>query len=204
MSYSPGWGNKDSAWSHTWCCCSWSRCLLKWISVLISILFHFHHPPCVEVHVGQTVVDAEVLDMEEVVIRVEVPSVIVGWLLRVAKLVVHTELENLHVYLTLRIKMRAVCWLKWCKVKKLSLMQFWIWWRGSIFIFLLTFLSKICFFLSKILSKKARIRDKIQFAIKVCISEQNMICDNKSIFLQLKPIYVAANLEIQLVWKLAS
>ena len=169
MSYSPGWGNKDSAWSHTWCCCSWSRCLLKWISVLISILFHFHHPPCVEVHVGQTVVDAEVLDMEEVVIRVEVPSVIVGWLLRVAKLVVHTELENLHVYLTLRIKMRAVCWLKWCKVKKLSLMQFWIWCRSV-------------FFLSKILSQKARIRDKIQFAIKVCIRNKTWYVTIKAFF----------------------
>ena len=61
------------------------------------------------------------------------------------------------------------------------------------------FSLKSVFFLSKILSKKARIRDKIQFAIKVCISEQNMICDNKSIFLQLKPIYVAAKCEITLV-----
>ena len=64
--------------------------------MLISILFHFHHPPCVEVHVGQTVVDAEVLDMEEVVVRVEVSAIFVCWLLCVPELVVHAELEHLH------------------------------------------------------------------------------------------------------------
>jgi len=50
--------------------------------------------PCVEVHVSETVVDAKVLDMEEVVIRMEVPSILVAWLLRVTKLVIEAKLEH--------------------------------------------------------------------------------------------------------------
>ena len=64
--------------------------------MLISILFHFHHPPCVEVHVSQTVVDAKVLDMKEVVISVEVSTIFVSWLLRVTKFVVKAKLEHLN------------------------------------------------------------------------------------------------------------
>jgi len=50
--------------------------------------------PSVEVHVSQTVVDAKVLDVEEMVICVEVPSVFVGWLLCVTKLVIKAKLED--------------------------------------------------------------------------------------------------------------
>jgi len=49
---------------------------------------------CVKVHVSETVVDAEVFDMEEVVVRVEVSAIFVGWLLCVPELVVHAELEH--------------------------------------------------------------------------------------------------------------
>jgi len=50
--------------------------------------------PSVEVHVSQTVVDAKVLDVEEMVICVEVPSVLVSGLLCVTKLVVKAKLEH--------------------------------------------------------------------------------------------------------------
>ena len=52
--------------------------------------------PCVKVHVSQTVVDAKVLDVEEVVIRVEVSTILVSWLLCVTKLVVNAKLEHLN------------------------------------------------------------------------------------------------------------
>merc|ERR1711971_1318935 len=50
--------------------------------------------PCVKVHVSQTVVGAQVLDVEEVVIRVEVSTILVSWLLGVTKLVVNAKLEH--------------------------------------------------------------------------------------------------------------
>ena len=56
----------------------------------------FNLSPCVEVHVSQTVVDAKVLDVEEMVICVEVSSVFVGGLLCVTKLVIKAKLEDLN------------------------------------------------------------------------------------------------------------
>ena len=57
--------------------------------------FDINLAPCVEVHVSQTVVDAKVLDMEEVVICVKVSTIFVSWLLCVTKFVVKAKLEHL-------------------------------------------------------------------------------------------------------------
>ena len=51
-------------------------------------------PPGREIHVHQAVVDAKVLDMEQMVVGVEVPPIFVGWFLSVAELVVEAELEH--------------------------------------------------------------------------------------------------------------
>ena len=100
MSCFPGWDNIDSVWSRTWCCCSWRRYTFLKLSTVdwheFLLRFDINLAPCVEVHVSQTVVDAKVLDMEEMVICVEVPSVFVSWLLRVTKLVVEAKLEHLN------------------------------------------------------------------------------------------------------------